>query len=408
MNPTNTKELSMKANALWNTFGCIFYLGCQWLITVLVVTLSNGYGNSGALSLAMSVGLIFTAIGSYNMRTYQVSDTKNRYSDSRYIAFRFLTLFLSLGICIVYSFVTYKDVQIFETCICYLVFKFDETFVDVIYGIYQKNLRMDYIGKSQILRGFLSLSLFSIGLIFTSNLKMSILLMSFGCVLVTILFDRKHLQLFYRGIPKIDTATAKSMIITCTPVMIACLFNTAIASASRQLFGVNQGTELLGIYSALATPAVLIQAGITYIYSPWISSLSRNLASDKRLFKRNLNKLVLALIGMTILGTVLLAPLGTHLLPLVYPNINNYIWTFPFVLLATSATAVFGLIHNCLIINRSLITLVVVNAGALILALATQAPLVSACGLNGLNLSLLLSYTTASVAGYLCLLYKLK
>ena len=43
------KPLSIKQNMLWNSFGSITYLACQWLITILVVRLSSGYEAAGTL-----------------------------------------------------------------------------------------------------------------------------------------------------------------------------------------------------------------------------------------------------------------------------------------------------------------------------------------------------------------------
>ena len=70
------KPLSIKQNMLWNSFGSITYLACQWLITILVVRLSSGYEAAGTLSLAMSVYNIFAPFAIYRMYTYQVSDVK--------------------------------------------------------------------------------------------------------------------------------------------------------------------------------------------------------------------------------------------------------------------------------------------------------------------------------------------
>ena len=53
MQKDKPRELSLKANVLWNSIGSMFYLGCQWLITVLVVRLSSGFDAAGLLSLAM-------------------------------------------------------------------------------------------------------------------------------------------------------------------------------------------------------------------------------------------------------------------------------------------------------------------------------------------------------------------
>ena len=60
------KKISMKASILWNSWGSIFYLGCQWLLTVLVVRLA-GVEESGILSLAMSVSNIWYSLEYYEM-----------------------------------------------------------------------------------------------------------------------------------------------------------------------------------------------------------------------------------------------------------------------------------------------------------------------------------------------------
>ena len=68
------KKLSMKQSILWNSWGSMFYLGCQWLLTILVVRIS-GVDNAGLLSLAMSVSNIWYSLAVYGMRNFQVSDT---------------------------------------------------------------------------------------------------------------------------------------------------------------------------------------------------------------------------------------------------------------------------------------------------------------------------------------------
>ena len=54
--------LSLQKNMAWNSVGSLVYLGCSWLTTVLVVTLSSNYSDSGALAVAMSVGNLTSAI----------------------------------------------------------------------------------------------------------------------------------------------------------------------------------------------------------------------------------------------------------------------------------------------------------------------------------------------------------
>ena len=86
--PTKMEELSIKKNMAWNSIGSMFYLGCQWIITILVVRLSSDYTAAGTLALGMAIANIFNPIGYYKIRTLQVSDLSNAYSSCDYIGFR--------------------------------------------------------------------------------------------------------------------------------------------------------------------------------------------------------------------------------------------------------------------------------------------------------------------------------
>ena len=35
------KKMSIKTSILWNTWGSLVYLGCQWLLSVLVIRISG-------------------------------------------------------------------------------------------------------------------------------------------------------------------------------------------------------------------------------------------------------------------------------------------------------------------------------------------------------------------------------
>ena len=108
--------LSVQKNILWNSAGSIIALGCNWLMTIMVVRLSNGYDSAGVLALAMTIGNIFTPFATYKMRTYQISDVDNEYSAGEYFTFRVVTTSLALAGCIVYAVATCQ-----QSAICSIV-----------------------------------------------------------------------------------------------------------------------------------------------------------------------------------------------------------------------------------------------------------------------------------------------
>lgn len=100
------KQLSLKANMLWNSFGSLFYSGCQWLVTVMVVRLSTSYEAAGILAVAMAVSNVFAQIALYRMRSFQVSDIHEEISSGEYVAARFVTIGIGFIITCIYMVLT--------------------------------------------------------------------------------------------------------------------------------------------------------------------------------------------------------------------------------------------------------------------------------------------------------------
>lgn len=398
---SKTEPLPLRTNTLWNAIGCFFYLGCQWLTTVLVVTLSSGYANSGTLAFAMSMGIIFASIALYKIRTFQVSDLDNEYSGRNYVAFRFITIAAGAVFCLVYLALTTRDVTYISISLLYLIFKADETFADVLYGIEQKFDRMDYIGKSQIMRGFASLIGFAIPLALTGNLFVAIAGMAGCCASITVFYDIRRARLFEPIRPRIEKSTAIALARACFLAMVASLLANSIVSVVRQYFGLAYGDELLGIYASVATPAVLIQVAATYLYSPMVGSLSyswRNKSTSA--FKTQFFKILFVIVAIVGILVLALSLIGSQALVLVFgPSIAPYTYLFPFVLVATGAIGILFYINDVLIILRRTVAMLACNAIALTASLVSAFVIVPNFGMNGINFAIILAAATGSLLG---------
>ena len=267
----------------------------------------------------MSTGIIFASIALYKIRTFQVSDLDNEYSGQNYIAFRIITIVSAAVFCLMYLTLATNDSTYLSASLLYLLFKADECFSDVLYGIEQRNERMDYIGKSQIIRGIVSLGGFSIPLALTGNLHMALVCMTVCCMLVTLLYDLGHAHLFGPVRPHIALPKAYSLARACFLAMVASLLANSIVSVVRQYFGIAHGDEALGIYASVATPAVLVQVAANYLYSPMVGELSRSWKHDHAATFRKKFLKVLSLI-LLVVGTLIavLSPFGGALLEIVY------------------------------------------------------------------------------------------
>lgn len=387
------KPLDIKKNMLYNTIGSLTYQGCLWITTVLVVILSSGYSDSGILSFAMTIGNMFTAVGTYNMRTYQVSDIKGKYSQRNYVGFRLLTLIIGVILLGIYSIVVSPDSLTLIAVFAYLLFKVDESFCDVLYGVDQRGERMDYIGISQFIRGILIVLAFSLGLYLSQNIILAILAMYPAGLLVTIVYDIPHARRMGDIRPQLKKEQAKSLLTECLPIVLEILFLGMIVSVARQYYANAYGAERLGIYAAVATPAVLIQAAARFLYAPALVPLSEKWNdSPKESFLPFFRKTLLVMAGFIIAGVAVLAWAGPILLNLVYgQKVEGYTYLFTNVLISTSALAVLYYLTDVLVLCRDIKGSLISASAALAIALSTMVPLEAIFDMQGINYVVILS-----------------
>ena len=399
------EPLDIKKNMLYNTIGSLTYQGCLWITTVLVVILSNGYSDSGILSFAMTIGNMFSAIGTYSMRTYQVSDVKGKYSQSNYVAFRLITLLIGLVVIGIYSVAVSPDSLTLIAVFAYLLFKIDESFCDVLYGVDQRGERMDYIGISQFVRGIVIVLAFSLSLYFSQNIVLAILAMFPAGLIVTIFYDIPHAGRIDNIRPGIKAKQAKSLLVECLPIVLEILFLGMIVSVARQYYANAYGSERLGIYAAVATPAVLIQAAARYLYAPALVPLSEKWNdSPKESFLPFFKKTLLVMAVLIVVCVALLSLIGPPLLNLVYgQKVEGYTYLFTNVLISTSALALLYYLSDVLVLCRDIRGALISAAAALAITLATMIPLEASFEMQGINYVVII----ASLAGTAMSLFRL-
>lgn len=400
--PIKTEPLSVQRNIVFNTIGSLAYQGCLWLITVLVVTISGNYKDAGVLAYAMALGNIFFTIAVYAMRTYQVSDVEGRYSQPNYIAFRIVTILIAFIVCTVYSIATAIPNGTIIPTACYLLFKADESFSIVCYGAEQRSSRMDYIGISQLLRGFAALLAFTLLLYLSKSLSIAILGMFAGCCLVTLLYDLPHMAAFGTVAASIDKKSVLRLLRQCLPGVLATLFLTSVVSITRQRFGLLEGTEELGKYASVATPAVIIQAMAGFLYAPFIEPLSQTWhKGNVRLFYQHFIKVCLTMLAIMLCLSAAIILGGPWFLVKVYgSSISPYVYLLPEIAITTVQIAFLWLCSDVLIIQRCFRGVLAGNAVSFVVAVATMNGLIAGYGMDGINYTLIVSYGAGLIVSF--------
>lgn len=380
------KQLSIKANMIWNSVGSMTYLGCQWLVTIFVVRLSSGYDAAGLLSLAMAVTGIFGTFANYKMGTYQISDINRENILAEYLGFRCFMLAVAAAACVVYAIFTCPTYAL-VTVILYYLFKAVGLVIDVLHGTDQQHRRMDYIGKSFILQGVSTLAAFVVVFWATQDLNLAIVAMMVAALLVLFLFDVPRAKQFERPALRLTWRKAAFFLKTSLPAVIASIAASALFTIPKQYLSISVGAAALGVYSSVAAPALIIQMGATYLYGPLLDIFPRLFFDgDMKGFGKLLGRTVLAIVGVAIACAIVLEFIGGWLLVLLFgESIAPHVYLLQPVLLSTALTAFLWFFGDLLITVRDFRANFIGNIAAFVAVLPLSVVCVDQWGMNGVS-----------------------
>jgi len=382
---------------MWNTVGAAIYMLCLWMITVVVVWLSDDYINAGYLALAMAITGFFYPVAQQNMRAYQVSDIEGEYTDSEYVSSRAITSIISIVLCLIFVYVfDYTSVQRYVVII-YMLFRATESMIDVFHGIDQKAWRMDYVGISYIIRGVLLLAAFSLfGWLY--GLLPAIIGMFVVSATVGILFDLSKAK----KLSQLSINLGKPVLLLikrCIPLMLASLIGVFLISFTRYSVEKIHGTEALGIYASVATPSIIMQVIATFIFNP-LANIFASYRSESNI-KSFVKLLLLVCVGLVVISFMffIIAQIFGHwgLTLLFGESISPYTYLLPGAILAAGATVMLWFMNVVFSVTRDLSGFLIGSfIGAVVAILATNIFLIR-FGLDGANHILILSQGVAVI-----------
>jgi len=385
-------KLSLKTSILWNSSGSFVYLFFQWLVSYLVVILL-GFKDAGIFALAISISSIAFAFAIYGVRGYQVSDISRKYSDKSYIIARITTSILAIGGCLVYLGLYRYSLYTTLCIVAYLIFKMSEAYVDVYHGIIQRGMRMDYIGKSFILRGVICNSLFIGSMAITRNLLLSTSILAISSFVLILLYDRNKARIFYEKTDDTSTKIIINILLVCFPLAIYTFLTILVMSIPRISLEHIKGTEILGIYASVAIPALIIQVLSGYIFAPMLTVFAEHV--NQRNFKQFHELLFKTLLYILVLSVVVIiggAIFGKFGLTLLFgEKISGYIYLFVPILFISSLTALSWFIGLMLTVIREFKGLIVASVVAVATCLFESRPFINHFGINGTSYVLILA-----------------
>ena len=182
--------------------------------------------------------------------------------------------------------------------------------IDILHGVDQINRRMDYIGKSFMLQGVLTLVAFVVVYWATRSLDGAIVAMTIAALFV-LFFERVCVTL--------SRGKAIFFLKTSLPAVVASVAASAIFTIPKQYLALTVGPAALGIYASVAAPALVIQMGAQYLYGPLLDIFPKLFfEGNERGFVALLGKTIAGIVGITLLCAIVLELVGEFALSLLF------------------------------------------------------------------------------------------
>lgn len=387
--------LSLRGNMLWNSAGSTMRLVCNYLITIAVVRLSHGFDAAGTLSLAMSIANLVLPFADFRLRTLHVTDVSQERSSGAYVGLRILTSALSFLIGVVYSAATNSSGSLLVISL-YLVYSIITNFIEVFHAIDQRALRMDISGKSYMMQGASNLIAFSAVLWLTNSLVLAVISLSVTTLMIGLVYDMPRAARFESIRPIVEWRPAVTTFAALLPLVLAQVASSAVLTIPKQQLALLAGDSALGIYSSVAAPALIVQMGATYVYSPLMGTFAEQFATDKRAAVRLLGKTTAVILAVTAALSVLLLLFGGPVLHLLFGRqILEYTYLLQPMLLCTLLTAFAWFMNDLLLALRDFKASFFGNIVAAAITAAGSTYFVTAFGMNGVSWVGIVAYAVA-------------
>ncbi|WP_303323861.1 lipopolysaccharide biosynthesis protein [Actinomyces radicidentis] len=389
--------LSLRANMAWNAVGSIGRLACNYLITIAVVRLSHGFDAAGALALAMAISNLVTPFADFRLRTIQVTDVDGERTAGAYVGLRLCTTVLALVIGLGYALAT-SGTRALSVILLYLLYSLAATLIEVLHAVLQRHRRMDVIGRSYLMQGVSTLVVFCAALWWTNSLDLAVGLMAVATAAVGLVYALPRAARFERLRPELDLRGVARILGTLLPLVLAQVCSSSVLTIPRQYLAATAGAAALGIYASVASPAVIVQMGAAYVYSPLMTEFAERFRSDKRSALHLLRRTTLGIIGVTSVFSVLLLLLGKPILFLMYgAEITRYTYLLLPAVLCTFTTAFAWFMNDLLLALRDFKASFLGNVAATVVTLLCYRFMVDTFGMNGVSWGGVVSYAVAVI-----------
>lgn len=307
----------MKKSAIWNLLSSIEY-SVQSAILLLIVTRVNGLFDAGVFTIAYTLTQMMATIGSYGMRSFQVSDIKKEYTFNTYLGSRVISTVAMIVICMSYAVAQGYDAEKLVLIAWLCGYRAIEGIEDVFHGEMQKSMRLDVAAKIVTIRIFISTMLFGIIYIVTKSLIFSSMILTISALVLSVVMNGAVAGKFSEITLRASWSKTVKLLAVCLPICLSGFLYNYLVNAPKYAIDRNLSEEQQSIFSILFMPIFAINMLSSFIFKPMIAQMGVmwNNGENEKFVKMVIRQLAIiggmtvtimfagALIGIDILGWI--------------------------------------------------------------------------------------------------------
>lgn len=322
------RTLSLRENFLWTFVSNTIYAACQWGILTLLAKLGTP-DTVGRFTLGSAIAAPAIMFAELQMRVVQVTDVQDRHAFGDYFGVRLTNLFLALAFIAGLSFTRYEGEKAW-VIFAFGVAKAVESVGDLFYSLFQKRERLDYVSKSRIAKGQLSLILFGAAFLLTNSIFWSVFSLAVASMIPLLIYDIPNSKVIVQNLalsshpaaslqPRWNLKSFTQIISLAAPLGLVMVLISLNTNIPRYFLETYWDEWTLGIFSAMTYLPVVGNMIVSAMAQSIIPRLAKYYMEGKLFPFRNL---VLKTIGIGIIlgitNVVIAITVGQPLLTLLY------------------------------------------------------------------------------------------
>ena len=302
-------EKNEKSDFLWNMIGSLVYAMSTVFMSYLTIRIV-GEEKGGIFAIALTISQMLVYFGYFEMRNYQVTASKNKYTFRQYFTTKIFTCFIMLLVSFGYVFFKGYDSEKTAIVLLVCVLKLIDAFADVYESQFHKDGYLYLAGKSMCHRTLIMMVVYFVMLVVTNNLIMTMIVSDLVAVVCVWFFDIRVYKKYGDKIYLCDFKTVMEIVKNCFPLFLGVFLWAYILSAPRLAVDKYMTNEYQSYYQAIFLPVSVINLFAGFLFRPMLITLTD--LHEKRDFCKFFT-IIMKMLGC-LTGITVVCLLGAYLL----------------------------------------------------------------------------------------------